>query len=84
MRKRNSALAKSTRQKEVHAALAASEEAVETARTSPAGEALGNAMVAACEAKAHPLDDSVLAGAARLLADLGERGVLLGAYDASA
>ena len=47
-----------------------------------AGDALGAAMVAACEAKAHPLDDSVLAGAARLLADLGERGVLLGAREA--
>jgi hypothetical protein len=44
-----------------------------------AGEALGPAMVAACQAKEHPLDDLVLAGAAQLLADLGERGVLLGA-----
>jgi hypothetical protein len=44
-----------------------------------AGDALGTAMVAACQAKAHPLDDTVLGGAARLLADLGERGVLLGA-----
>jgi hypothetical protein len=44
-----------------------------------AGAPLGAAMVAACEAKAHPLDDAVLAGAARLLADLGDRGVLLGA-----
>jgi hypothetical protein len=43
------------------------------------GDALGAAMAAACEAKAHPLDDVVLGGAARLLADLGERGVLLGA-----
>jgi hypothetical protein len=47
-----------------------------------AGDALGAAMVEACEAKAHPLDDAVLAGAARLLADLGERGVLLGAREA--
>ncbi|HVJ88500.1 MAG TPA: putative DNA-binding domain-containing protein [Labilithrix sp.] len=46
-----------------------------------AGDALGTAMVAACQAKGHPLDDSVLAGAARLLADLGERGVLLGARE---
>jgi len=45
-----------------------------------AGDPLGTAMVAACEVKAHPLDDSVLSGAARLLADLGERGVLLGAH----
>lgn len=44
-----------------------------------AGDALGPAMVAACAAQARPLDDAVLAGAARLLADLGERGVLLGA-----
>ena len=44
-----------------------------------AGAPLGQAMVAACASKAHPLDDAVLAGAARLLADLGERGVLLGA-----
>ncbi len=44
-----------------------------------AGEALGGAMVGACQAGGLPLDDSVLAGAARLLADLGERGVLLGA-----
>ena len=43
------------------------------------GAPLGQAMVAACEAKSHPVDDVVLAGAARLLADLGERGVLLGA-----
>lgn len=44
-----------------------------------AGDPLGTAMATACEAKGHPLDDAVLAGAARLLADLGERGVLLGA-----
>jgi hypothetical protein len=43
------------------------------------GKPLGAAMVEACEAKGHPLDDAVLSGAARLLADLGERGVLLGA-----
>jgi hypothetical protein len=43
------------------------------------GEPLGPAMVSACKATGHPLDDSVLGGAARLLADLGERGVLLGA-----
>lgn len=47
-----------------------------------AGDALGPAMVAACAVKIHPLDDAVLAGAARLLADLGERGVLLGAREA--
>jgi hypothetical protein len=47
-----------------------------------AGRPLAQAMVEACEASAHPLDDSVLAGAARLLADLGERGVLLGAREA--
>lgn len=46
-----------------------------------AGRPLAQAMVEACEAAAHPLDDSVLSGAARLLADLGERGVLLGARD---
>src|SRR5690606_424910 len=44
-----------------------------------AGRPLGPSMVDACRAKEHPLDDAVLAGAARLLADLGERGVLLGA-----
>src|SRR5262249_15268470 len=44
-----------------------------------AGEPLGEAIVTACGASGHPLDDSVLAGAARLLADLGERGVLVGA-----
>jgi hypothetical protein len=44
-----------------------------------AGRPLAKAMVEACESERHPLDDSVLGGAARLLADLGERGVLLGA-----
>jgi hypothetical protein len=44
-----------------------------------AGDPLARAIGAACTATAHPLDDSVLAGAAHLLADLGERGVLLGA-----
>jgi len=43
------------------------------------GEALGPAITEACRETSHPLDDSVLGGAARLLADLGERGVLLGA-----
>lgn len=43
------------------------------------GEPLGAAMASACEAEQQALDDSVLAGAAHLLADLGERGVLLGA-----
>jgi uncharacterized protein len=45
------------------------------------GSPLAKAMVDACEAGKHPLDDTVLAGAARLLADLGERGVLLGARE---
>jgi hypothetical protein len=44
-----------------------------------AGDPLAQAIGAACAAKEHPLDDAVLAGAAHLLADLGERGVLLGA-----
>lgn len=43
------------------------------------GRPLANAMVEACQASGIALDDTVLAGAARLLADLGERGVLLGA-----
>jgi hypothetical protein len=46
-----------------------------------AGEPLARAIGAACSATAHAVDDSVLAGAAHLLADLGERGVLLGARD---
>lgn len=45
------------------------------------GRPLAQAMVEACDASGHTLDDTVLAGAARLLADLGERGVLLGARD---
>lgn len=45
------------------------------------GLPLAQALTSACEAGEHPLDDSVLAGAARLLADLGERGVLLGARE---
>lgn len=44
-----------------------------------AGSPLASAMVLACEASGTKLDDVVLAGAARLLADLAERGVLLGA-----
>ena len=44
-----------------------------------AGQPLGPAMTRACTRLAHPLDDDVLGGAARLLADLGDRGVLLGA-----
>jgi hypothetical protein len=44
-----------------------------------AGDALGPAMVSACRTEGHALDEAVLGGAARLLADLGERGVLLGA-----
>jgi hypothetical protein len=44
-----------------------------------AGTPLAKAMVDACAASNHPMNDAVLGGAARLLADLGERGVLLGA-----
>lgn len=44
-----------------------------------AGRPLANAMTEACAAAGEPLDGAVLAGAAQLLADLGERGVLLGA-----
>ena len=44
-----------------------------------AGKALAAAMTEACAASGQPLDNAVLAGAATLLADLGERGVLLGA-----
>lgn len=44
-----------------------------------AGDALGAAMVSACQTMGCALDQGVLEGAARLLADLGERGVLLGA-----
>lgn len=44
-----------------------------------AGSPLGAALAEACAARGVPLDDGVLAGAARLLADLAERGVLLGA-----
>jgi hypothetical protein len=43
------------------------------------GRPLGAAMVEACAAEAHPLDDAVLRSAAQMLAELGERGVLLGA-----
>jgi hypothetical protein len=46
-----------------------------------AGRPLAAAMVEACAATGHAMDDSVLGGAARLLADLGERGVLLGARE---
>lgn len=45
------------------------------------GLPLANAMVEGCKAANLPLDNNVLAGAARLLADLGERGVLLGARE---
>lgn len=44
-----------------------------------AGDPLGAAMVEACRASGEPLTQDVLTGAAHLLADLGERGVLLGA-----
>jgi len=40
---------------------------------------LASAMTEACAAAGEPLDQAVVAGAAQLLADLGERGVLLGA-----
>ncbi|MFO0739814.1 MAG: putative DNA-binding domain-containing protein [Labilithrix sp.] len=43
-----------------------------------AGEPLGRALTSACAV----LDQDVLDGTARLLADLGERGVLIGARDA--
>jgi uncharacterized protein len=43
------------------------------------GAPLAVAMTEACAARGEPLTEAVLAGAARLLADLGERGVLLGA-----
>jgi hypothetical protein len=43
------------------------------------GRPLAAAMVEACASANAALDQEVLAGAARLLADLGERGVLLGA-----
>ena len=46
-----------------------------------AGSPLARAMVDACAASDHPMNDAVLGGAARLLADLGERGVLLGARE---
>jgi len=45
------------------------------------GLPLAQALTRACESSGHPLDDAVLGGAARLLADLGERGVLLGARE---
>ncbi len=45
------------------------------------GRPLAEAMVEACRAAGAPLDQSVLEGAAKLLADLGERGVLLGARE---
>jgi hypothetical protein len=48
-----------------------------------AGDALGPAMISACQTMGCALDQAVLEGAARLLADLGERGVLLGAKDAA-
>jgi uncharacterized protein len=44
-----------------------------------AGRALGDAMKTACEGANLPLDDAVITGASRLLADLAERGALLGA-----
>jgi len=47
-----------------------------------AGQPLAGARVEACRAAGIAMDDAVLGGAARLLADLGERGVLLGATEA--
>ena len=47
-----------------------------------AGDALGPAMISACQTMGCALDDAVLTGAASLLADLGDRGVLLGAKGA--
>ncbi len=44
-----------------------------------AGEPLGAALGAACAALGFTLGDAILADTARLLADLGDRGVLLGA-----
>lgn len=44
-----------------------------------AGEPLGPAIVAACAEMGTAPDETILGGAAKLLADLGERGVLLGA-----
>jgi len=44
-----------------------------------AGEPLGEAVARACAASGHSLTDAILADTARLLADLGDRGVLLGA-----
>lgn len=43
------------------------------------GDPLGEAIRAACAKTGHPLSDAILADTARLLSDLGERGVLLGA-----
>jgi hypothetical protein len=43
-----------------------------------AGEPLGRALAPACATVGAALDEAVLADTARLLADLGERGVLLG------
>jgi hypothetical protein len=44
-----------------------------------AGQSLQSALVGACEAVGEQLSDEFLAGMAAFLADLGERGVLLGA-----
>ncbi len=43
------------------------------------GAPLAEALVSACAAEGQVLDQDVLGGAARLLADLGDRGLLLGA-----
>jgi hypothetical protein len=43
------------------------------------GEPLGEAIARACATSGHALSDAILADTARLLADLGDRGVLLGA-----
>jgi hypothetical protein len=43
------------------------------------GEPLRQAILSACEAERFLFDDAVLASTARLLSDLGQRGILLGA-----
>jgi hypothetical protein len=42
------------------------------------GATLGRAVTEACEATAHPLDQAILEGTAAVLADLADRGALLG------
>jgi hypothetical protein len=47
------------------------------------GLSLRTSLVAGCVEQGVPLDDAVLAGAAQVLSDLGQRGVLLGAREAA-